>query len=72
MSDVPHYQTKGVECIDVIRSMLTDEEFAGFCKGNIVKYCYRAGDKRDEKEDLRKAADYACMLAYGNWIELVD
>lgn len=68
MSDVPHYMTKGAECIEVIISALTPEEFAGFCKGNIIKYTYRAGDKADKQRDLEKAADYACMLAYGCWM----
>ena len=50
-----------------MRDFLTTEEFEGFLKGNVIKYLYRAGDKRDKQEDLRKAADYACMLAFDCW-----
>lgn len=67
MSSVYHYQTKGAECIDIMRDFLTTEELEGFCKGSILKYLYRAGDKRDKQEDFRKAADYACLLAFDCW-----
>lgn len=60
--------TKGAECIDVIRDALTPEEFEGFCKGCIIKYTYRAGDKQDKQRDLEKAADFACMLAHDCWM----
>lgn len=50
----PAHYTKhpsGVECIDVT-------EWMNFNKGNAMKYIWRAGDKGDEIEDLRKAAWY--------------
>jgi hypothetical protein len=28
----PHYLQGGLECIDVIKAMLTAEEFKGYCK----------------------------------------
>lgn len=71
MANVPHYMTKGTECIDIIEALLTPEQMEGYLKGNIVKYCYRAGDKQDKKRDLEKAADYAHRLAYGTWLEAV-
>ena len=48
-----HYTThpSGVECITVTRHM-------NFNKGNAVKYIWRAGDKGNEIEDLRKAVWY--------------
>lgn len=72
MSSVPHYQTKGAECIDILRDLLTPEEFEGYCKGCMVKYIYRAGDKQDKARDLAKAADYACMLAHDMWLSEVN
>lgn len=71
MSDVPHYQQRGVECIDLMRDFLTADEFAGYCKGNILKYLFRASHKGNEASDLAKAADYACMLAHDLWLSEV-
>lgn len=62
--DVPHYMTKGEECIDIMRDFLTPEEFEGAMKFCVLKYLYCTGDKCDKQEDLRNAADYACMLDF--------
>jgi hypothetical protein len=57
MADVvnhpPHYTShpSGVECIQVTEHM-------SFLRGNAVKYLWRAGDKGNELEDLRKARWY--------------
>lgn len=56
-----HYKIKdGLEAIDVIKATLTEEEFIGFCKGNALKYQFRAGKKDKEKtiEDYEKAIFY--------------
>ena len=49
----PHYTAhpSGVECIQITEHM-------NFCVGNAVKYLWRAGQKGDAIEDLRKAAWY--------------
>lgn len=49
----PHYTAhpSGVECITITRWM-------NFNRGNAVKYIWRAGDKGNEIEDLKKAAWY--------------
>lgn len=49
----PHYTShpSGVECIQVTEHM-------NFCRGNALKYLWRAGSKGDELEDLRKARWY--------------
>ncbi len=52
-----HYNQGGIEAIDSIRSALTAEEFAGFCKGNILKYVIREKHKNGV-EDLKKAQKY--------------
>jgi len=60
-----HYQGK-VECIDAVHSALGDEGIVAFCKGNAMKYIYRAGKKEGkELEDLRKVfwyLDYAMRV----------
>lgn len=49
----PHYQSGGMEVIDVIEAYSL-----GFRLGNAVKYILRAGRKGDRLEDLRKAQWY--------------
>jgi hypothetical protein len=48
-----HYRShpSGVECITVV-------EHFNFNRGNAMKYIWRAGEKGNEIEDLRKAAWY--------------
>lgn len=58
-----HYQLfPGQEAIDVIRAALTDEEFAGYCKGNALKYRLRAGEKGDTQQDIDKSNWYRKRL----------
>ena len=52
-----HYTSGGIECIDAIRASLGDKDFAGYCKGNIIKYLWRYRLKNGT-EDLRKAQVY--------------
>ena len=58
-----HYQlgNTGVEVIEVIRASLTDEQFIGYCRGNIIKYNLRA-NKKNGTEDLKKADVYSAWL----------
>ena len=53
-----HYKAGGIEAIDYIRAKLTPEEFAGYCRGNMLKYLSRAGLKDDATQDMRKALKY--------------
>jgi len=53
--------TGGIECIDAIEAALTPEEFAGFCKGNAIKYLWRMNHKGG-KESLAKARWYVNLL----------
>ena len=57
----PHYTAGGIECIDAIQSALTPEEFAGFCKGNAIKYIWRMNHKGG-RESLAKARWYVNRL----------
>lgn len=49
----PHYQSNGMEVIDVIETFEL-----GFNRGNAVKYVLRAGKKGSEVQDLEKARWY--------------
>lgn len=61
-----HYNLPGltVESVDVIRAVLTPEEFKGWCKGNALKYSLRAGRKDPAKEvqDLAKAGVFLSWI----------
>ena len=48
-----HYMghASGIECIEVTKHFK-------FCRGNAIKYIWRAGLKGDELEDLKKARQY--------------
>lgn len=58
-----HYNKGGVECIDAIRAMLGEEGFTAYCRGNAIKYTWRAGLKFNYDEDLKKAVWYNRMAA---------
>lgn len=53
-----HYTQGGIECIDALEAALGADGVAAFCRGNAIKYLWRAGAKGDLVEDLRKAAWY--------------
>ena len=58
-----HYKnTYAKEVIDLIQASLTPEEFRGYCKGNMLKYRFRAGYKGDRDEDLKKSNWYQDKL----------
>lgn len=56
-----YYKAEGVETIDYLHAFLTEDEFNGFCKGNIIKYVSRA-NRKNGVEDIRKARDYIRYL----------
>lgn len=58
-----HYRQGGVECIDALRAALGDAGFEAFCRGNAIKYLWRAPRKND-MEDLQKAKWYLEMLLH--------
>ena len=53
-----HYNKGEIECINAIEASMTKEEFAGYLKGNVVKYVWRYNDKGKPKEDLDKSNWY--------------
>ena len=58
-----HYTDGGIETIDFIKAKLTDEEFAGYLKGNVIKYVTRADLKGNRSQDLAKAKWYLDRLS---------
>ena len=57
-----HYKTLHVEPWEVMKHLLTEEEFIGFLKGNIIKYSIRQGRKSDSLEDGQKCLHYIQKL----------
>ena len=57
----PHYIRNGPECIDAIEAALSEAEFRGYCKGNVIKYLWREQFKGKD-EDILKAQWYINRL----------
>jgi hypothetical protein len=57
-----HYMSGGIETIDFIKAKLSDEEFTGYLKGNVIKYVTRAELKDNRAQDLAKAKWYMDRL----------
>lgn len=62
VNEPPHYNQGGIECIDAIQASMTRDEFAGYCKGNTIKYLWRYRYKGKAEQDLRKAEWYLARL----------
>ena len=54
----PHYTQGKVECIEALEASMDPAEFAGFLKGQVVKYVWRFEKKWNPVEDLKKASFY--------------
>ena len=63
-----HYKSGLIECIEAIEESMTPAAFAGYLKGNCMKYLWRYETKHayDPLQDLQKAEWYLSRL-----IELV-
>jgi hypothetical protein len=62
-ADIP----SGIECWDWYELAMTEEEFIGHMKGNVLKYVFRAGRKSDGAQDLEKAGAYL-----KRWLSYLD
>lgn len=62
---IDYYDVGGIETIDIIESKLSKEQFAGFLRGNVLKYLCRAGYKSGSSatSDYNKAAYYSNLLS---------
>jgi hypothetical protein len=56
-----HYTSGTLECIDAIQAALSVEQFKGFLRANVIKYCWRY-EHKGGVEDLRKAHWYLSRL----------
>lgn len=63
----PHYKHGGIETIDIIKMSLTQDEYIGYLKGNILKYRERAPYKGKTEEDYKKAKWYFDELQRQGW-----
>lgn len=59
-----HYKGE-IECIDAIKSTMSQEAFTGYLKGNIMKYVWRY-ERKNGHEDLLKAQWYLNKLIENN------
>ena len=57
----PHYTSGKIEVIDFMEDQLSDEEYRGWAKGQVIKYITRERHKNG-LEDLEKAAWYLNRL----------
>lgn len=63
MKQFNYYTWKGVECKDVIETMVTGlSGIEAYYMGNIIKYLYRYPKKGTLETDLAKAAQYMEFL----------
>ena len=57
-----HYKSGGIEAIEGIEASMGPEAYAGYLKGNIMKYMWRYERKGKPVEDLKKARWYLDRL----------
>jgi hypothetical protein len=55
-----HYKGE-IECIAAIKASMSQQQFKGYLKGNIMKYLWRY-DRKNGLEDLQKADVYLQWL----------
>ena len=56
-----HYTSGTIECIEAIQASMTAEAFAGYLRGNCMKYLWRYKDKGGV-QDLQKGEFYLKAL----------
>jgi len=56
-----HYKDMAIQPWHIMEAVMTQEEFIGFLKGNIIKYSLRAG-RKDGSDDAGKAKHYMQKL----------
>jgi hypothetical protein len=57
-----HYKDLDITPWEVMEAVLTEEEFIGFLKGNVIKYAMRQGKKAGADDDAEKAKHYLAKL----------
>lgn len=61
MENQTHYSQLGIEPIEIMKLNLSEEQYIGFLKGNIIKYSHRK--KGQDLEDAQK------IQVYAKWLE---
>jgi hypothetical protein len=56
-----HYTSKSIQPWEAMEAWMTEDQFKGFLKGNVIKYLARCDDKGG-KIDLEKARHYLDKL----------
>lgn len=56
-----HYKDMPIQPWTVMEAVLTQQEFIGFLKGNVIKYSMRQG-RKDGSDDVGKAQHYLDKL----------
>ncbi len=56
-----HYKDTEIQFIDAVKAAMTDQQFQGFLRGNVIKYLWRYENKGG-KQDLKKAEWYLKRL----------
>ena len=56
-----HYKDTPIECIEAIKAAMTEQQYLGFLRGNVIKYLWRYENKGG-KQDLEKAEWYLKRL----------
>lgn len=59
----PDHYRDDIECIDAMRAQMTDDEWRGYLRGQVIKYCWRMGRKDAAQQDAEKLLWYATFLA---------
>lgn len=57
--DATHYQLLEQQPIEIMQTLMTPEQFFGFCWGNVIKYALRCGNKDSRVKEMQKVAQYA-------------
>ena len=66
--DGTHYKDMPMQPWDIMEVVLTQAEFIGFLKGNIIKYSLRDGKKPGALHDAAKAKHYKDkLIEVQNW-----
>ncbi len=60
-----HYSGRRIEAIEAMQANMTEDEFIGYLKGNIMKYICRIGRKDDPKQEVEK------VVVYADWLKKV-
>ncbi|MBF46117.1 MAG: hypothetical protein CMD38_07620 [Flavobacteriales bacterium] len=58
VNEPPHYKQGEIECKDAIKEALGRSGYINYCRGNAIKYIWRAPHKGNPEQDLNKAQFY--------------